>query len=514
MNLELFIRLKDMMSSGLVKIADTARKTTNSIKSSNDTLAQSYDTIKRKINDLESVIGKSTSVKQIREARRELEGLQRLSNKSPGNLTTSGSGGGLLRGLLPALGIAGALSLGGSSFQTALANDSNKSSIDFATNGQGRAAISGVKSINEKYGLNDKAGFEGFKTLAGSVRSMNLPLSETLRMYESVGAAGRAMGVDSEAQKGIFVALGQIASKGTVSAEELRGQIGERLPGAFGIAAKAMGVTEQQLGKMMQKSELLSKDFLPKFATEMQKTFGDAAAKAASGPAAVYERFNNTLYALSVTLGEILMPSLTTLMKVFIDGVQYVREHQTLFEMLGVVILSVAASFAAYNIVTRAYSIATSTASFITKLFAGEFMILNYIMSMNPVGLVIAAIAALVAVVIYAWNKFAPFRAMVLSTWEVLKGFGEMIKTYVVDRFYAMLSLAGALGNALKLLFKGEFSQAWDATKAGLSAYGNATADSDKRIRSQWDNTKKNAVTAFVGELKKVIHRIPLQQAV
>ena len=44
-----------------------------------------------------------------------------------------------------------------------------------------------------------------------------------------------------------MLALAQMASKGTVQAEELRGQLGERLPGAFKIAAAAMGVTQAEL---------------------------------------------------------------------------------------------------------------------------------------------------------------------------------------------------------------------------------------------------------------------------
>jgi Tape measure protein len=227
MSLEFFIRLREMVSSGLVKMADTARKTSSAIKRTNDTLAQSYDTIKNKVGQLESVIEKSTSLKQIREARIELGKLQRMASTSPGNIGGGGLFGGSLRQLLPVLGIAGALSLGGQTVQTALGQDSAGRAINFATGGKGDEAISSVKGINKKYGLSDEAGIEGFKTLAGSVRSLNIPLKETLRIYESVGAAAGAMGVNAENQKGIFLALGQIASKGTVSAEELRGQIGQ-----------------------------------------------------------------------------------------------------------------------------------------------------------------------------------------------------------------------------------------------------------------------------------------------
>ena len=50
---------------------------------------------------------------------------------------------------------------------------------------------------------------------------------------------------------GAFLALGQMISKGKVQAEELRGQLGKRLPGAFQLAAKAMGMTTAALDKFM-----------------------------------------------------------------------------------------------------------------------------------------------------------------------------------------------------------------------------------------------------------------------
>jgi len=412
-----------MVSGGLHRMAETARKTSASIKGTNGALTQSYDQIRRKIDDLESSIRKSTSVKHIREARRELEQLNRVAAKHSGN-----TGGGFLSGalgsvrtLMPAMGLAGALMLGGSSFTKAMQNDSMSRAINFATGGQGTTAISSVKGLNNKYGLSDEAGLEGFKTLSGSVRSLNIPLTETLRIYESVGAASAAMGVDAEAQKGIFLALGQIASKGTVSAEELRGQIGERLPGAFGIAAKAMGKTEKQLGDMMKKGELLSKDFLPKFATELQNTFGAAAAQSAEGPMAVYNRFNNVLHELSITIGQYLLPPMTALMQIFISGVAFVKEYDYAF-------IALASGMAAYALVANGVTWATT-------LWTGAQKMLNLVMSMNPIGIVIIAIAGLVAGIMIAWNKFEGFRAVVLGLWEVFKTVFENIGTFFKQIF-------------------------------------------------------------------------------
>ena len=94
------------------------------------------------------------------------------------------------------------------------------------------------------------------------------------QIFESISKAGASMGLSVEQQQRAFLALNQMMSKGTIQAEELRGQLGEALPGAFGIMAKAMGVTEKQLGKMMKDGEVLASEVLPKFARQLEITYG------------------------------------------------------------------------------------------------------------------------------------------------------------------------------------------------------------------------------------------------
>jgi hypothetical protein len=84
-----------------------------------------------------------------------------------------------------------------------------------------------------------------------------------------------------------------MVSKGTVSMEELRRQLGNALPGAFEIAARAMGVTTQGLTAMVKSGQLLSEDFLPKFAAQLQKELGEGAVEAAKTATAAFARLEN-----------------------------------------------------------------------------------------------------------------------------------------------------------------------------------------------------------------------------
>ena len=98
--------------------------------------------------------------------------------------------------------------------------------------------------------------------------------TEIQGIFRSISKAAASMGLSVQQQERAFLALNQMMSKGTIQAEELRGQLGEALPGAFGIMAKAVGVTEQELGKMMKAGELLASDVLPRFAKQLEKTYG------------------------------------------------------------------------------------------------------------------------------------------------------------------------------------------------------------------------------------------------
>lgn len=98
---------------------------------------------------------------------------------------------------------------------------------------------------------------------------------------------------------------------------------------------------------------------------------------------------------------------------------------------------------------------------------------LNAVMAANPIGLVIAAVAALVAGLVIAWKKFDGFRAAVKTTWDTIKGFGEILKIFVIDRIHALLTGLGKMGEAIAKLFRGDFSGAWDAAKEAAEASKN-----------------------------------------
>lgn len=144
---------------------------------------------------------------------------------------------------------------------------------------------------------------DAYLKLTAAARGTALEGQNTRDIFSAVSGAGRSLGLSAEQSEGALLAISQMMSKGTVQAEELRGQLGERLPGAFNIAARAMGVTTAELGKMLEGGKVISEDFLPKFAVELAKTFPPGE-KAMSGMTAETMRLKTAWYELKTTVME------------------------------------------------------------------------------------------------------------------------------------------------------------------------------------------------------------------
>jgi tape measure domain-containing protein len=124
----------------------------------------------------------------------------------------------------------------------------------------------------------------------------------------------------------------------------------------------------------------------------------------------------------------------------------------------------------------------------------------------NPFILIVIGLAALAAGLVWAWNKFEGFRKVILGTWEVIKGFGNIIKTYVTDRIAEMLRGISGVGTAISLLFQGKFKE---AAQAGSKALGNifigheSKSNAIKAGMALGDAYKKGAARAASKSSKK-----------
>jgi tape measure domain-containing protein len=153
-------------------------------------------------------------------------------------------------------------------------------------------------------GLNFDATVGSFTRFTAAAKGTALEGEATREIFTAVAEASRVLGLSASDTEGVFLALGQMISKGTVQAEELRGQLGERLPGAFQLASRAMGVTTAELGKMLQNGEVMASDLLPKLAVELHKTFGPGSVDAAKTLGAQVERLTTQWQNFKTSLAD------------------------------------------------------------------------------------------------------------------------------------------------------------------------------------------------------------------
>lgn len=147
---------------------------------------------------------------------------------------------------------------------TALKNVSG-STAQFADN------LRYTTQLAQKYGVyvNDLTSNYAKFTAAASIAGMTM--ADQRKLFESLSRAAAGFGMSADDTNGMFLAVTQMMGKGKIQAEELRGQLGERLPIAMQAMAKAAGTTVAGLDSIMKKGKLLSAEVLPKFADALEE---------------------------------------------------------------------------------------------------------------------------------------------------------------------------------------------------------------------------------------------------
>lgn len=161
--------------------------------------------------------------------------------------------------------------------------DNFRAGIQFALGRDAGADLDYVRETASNLGLELTSLSRSYVQFMAASRGTSLEGQRARDVFEAVAQASSVLGLSAERQEGALRALAQMMSKGTVQAEELRGQLGDQLPGAFRLAAQAMGVTEGELSKMLERGEVIASDFLPRFAAALRSQLGDTAVKAADG---------------------------------------------------------------------------------------------------------------------------------------------------------------------------------------------------------------------------------------
>lgn len=172
------------------------------------------------------------------------------------------------------------------SFQTALEaykkvmeiglkKEASQRAAQFVLGDEGaKRATEFVKNLANNTGVDQIETLSSFAKFSAGAGDMNADQKESL--FSNVIGTSRLMGLSTDEINGILKAFEQMASKGKIQAEELRGQLGDRMAGAFQLFARSLGMTTEELGKAMKDGKVLSKDVLPKVSAEMGRMIDKA----------------------------------------------------------------------------------------------------------------------------------------------------------------------------------------------------------------------------------------------
>ena len=136
--------------------------------------------------------------------------------------------------------------------------------------------------------------------------------------------------------------------------------------------------------------------------------------------------FNDAMFQLNTIVNDVKTTFMNEFIPILSQFATFLVDNVPLLKGIAAGLITVAAALGIMKVATIAQTIAT--------------MGLNGVLLANPIGLVVAAIAALVAGLVYAYNEFETFRKIVDGVWKGLK----IVGSWIADWFVAQWNMASA----------------------------------------------------------------------
>lgn len=163
-------------------------------------------------------------------------------------------------------------------------------------------SMEGMTEISQKFLIPQGDAIKQFTRLKASVVGAGFTTEDTIKVFKGMGAAILATGGKTHDLNSALIAASQVFSKGKVSAEELRQQIGERLPGAFTTFANAMDISTKDLDKMLERGEVRLDNFIV-FSEDLFKKYEKISETLATSPEKAGQRLALTLSMIQIKFG-------------------------------------------------------------------------------------------------------------------------------------------------------------------------------------------------------------------
>jgi tape measure domain-containing protein len=266
--------------------------------------------ISRAVDELDRIGQQSGGIRDVEQAldgaKNEAKGLSGAAASFVGNLGAQAVQAGLqaitqaIQGTIAAVqGLtAESLGLAGSQLQVELALGSV-----FTAQGEVAEQLQFVRQVADQTGGSYAQLSQEYSRFAAAASLAGVKTQDLKDVFAETSRVAATFGATAADQNLILNALSQIASKGVVSMEELRQQLGERLPVAFEATARGLGVTQQELNDLVSSGDLTAKEFFPAFAEGLRTIGGEISSFSQS-----IGEFGNELDAVKLQFGQALLP--------------------------------------------------------------------------------------------------------------------------------------------------------------------------------------------------------------
>ncbi len=316
-------------------------------------------------------------------------------------------------------------------------------------------AANAVAGTINQFGMEASEASRVVNVLAAGSRAGGAEVVDLSESFKVAGAAANAAGVSIEETAGALEVLAQNNTKGAEAGTAMRNML-VAMQTRLGIDISQTGfagglrVIQEELDKLqspVERTTYLAKAFGRENMVAAQFLLSNADAveemtTAVTGTNSAMEqaeiRNDTWAHKMEVARAKIddVLISMTSLSGSLLPMAGIIGEQVSKFSGLIPII-------AAASKMLQGFSIKTALATVAQKG-------LNAALTANPIGAVVAAISALVAAVVYAYNHFEGFRNSVQSMWSKLRELWSML----YERLKPAFDLIGKLlGGALKIAF-------------------------------------------------------------